>query len=939
MPNRSTKKLWPTFKEQWQEDTRGLALGIISLMSLPAFIAVTIPGIKILSAYLLSSLISCILIIGYYWSLIIFRNWLLKFDRISEDLTDWIISFVAIAIAIVGAFVIAGTSLGAVALSDIGVGAVPGIGVVSGAGAVAFSLAVTSAVLFVFAGAVCFAVGVTSPVVVIFASTIVVVVVFAGVIAVPIACAVALTFSLPLFRYLLLVQRSIKLYQSELESKRLNAQAQPSKSASNWRQQIKGSIQRLITDKNWLTLGLAGRRGIGKTVTVEMIRWWFKDRVQEKIRDKHQFKEKVVLMNARLKRVEIFIKSPTAFEEKGFLMSVFESLAREIDFRLSYILPPIKPIQEQRIIEKINSFRNRIHLIQIFLLSLVILWLTFWGLQKAGFWSSFKKQQSDATSLQQAAPIPSDSLLEQWYWPDKQFFDKEQKALKDTTENDLKIIMDRLASFDTVFSLKGKMSFEGFFDISKAEASLDSAISVLPTKIKEIRLKIDSLENDINLSLTKLDTVLLLFREYSRLQERIKRLQDILERRTESPNNWTIFGFLLPPLLILAAMLIILERTKPDRMNSSHYDKVRHELLLYYSTRDLLDRLHYNMTFSESESASMNIGISQQGFGLGFGRARKKKLTKAMQPFTLQSLVDEYKRYVLDVRKYISKALEESGFNEKKQESFSKILICIDELDKVLDPERLHDMLKSLKSIFELEGVYYILSISEDALESYELRGLQTKNEIDSTFTHVFKLPPMEVNQCQEFYKQKEIMDKLVPLAIVNGGGVPRDMERISDLIQLNSDQRMSPEDYRIYFENLEVKGLIEKIRNHPRLSPIQKKELEDGIHQIMESKVSIEQVADLIKEQRFLECYPCSAEESNKDYCNLLGLLQAFSVKAEINQLISEWMKSYDSLGKSSWWSKYKEGVDHLRQAVYLLGESPFAAKEESEKAKEIQS
>jgi len=46
--------------------------------------------------------------------------------------------------------------------------------------------------------------------------------------------------------------------------------------------------------------------------------------------------------------------------------------------------------------------------------------------------------------------------------------------------------------------------------------------------------------------------------------------------------------------------------------------------------------------------------------------------------------------------------------------------------------------------------------------------------------------------------------------------------------------------------------------------------------------------------------------------------------------------MTSYDSLGKGPWWAKYKEGIDHLRQAVYLLGESPFAAKEALEKARE---
>lgn len=922
-----TKKRWPIFKYKLKEDVRGFWLGSIILISIPYILIILLP--VELKIYLLSSAIAGILLLCYYWSIMVFRDLLLKFDLISKDGADstvFVVSFI-VACALVFAVAVVFSEASAVVFVV----------------AIVVAFGITCAFLLIYpfgvsggsSGVVAFAVMIA------YEFTLFVIFGFARDAAVAYVCVgCGLLIVYALLKYLLSLNRSIALYQTELASKEINAFKELEKSTSNLHQQIKFSIQRLITNKKWLTLGLAGRRGIGKTFMVEMIRGWFRDREHGKINNKHQLKEEAALKDARIKRVEIFIKSPTAFEEKGFLMSVFESLAQEVDFRLSRILPPIKPIQEQRILEKINHFRTRIHTIQIIILSLTMLWLTFWGLQKSGFWSSLIKEKIGAASLKQQTLISSDSLLKKWYWPDKDIFIKEQSVLKDTTEKELKGIEKRLAFMDSILSLKGrKTTYWEILRFSKAKISLDSAKRALGSEFETIKIRIDSLEKNINLSLAKLDSVRLLFGEYNKLQARFKKLQNILEPRTESPANWTLFGYLSPPLLLVVLMFISLVFTKLDQMNTSHYDSVRHEILLYQSTRDLLDCLHYNMSFSETEGASLNIGASYQGFGMNFGRSKKKKLTKAMQPFTLQSLVDEYKRYVQEVRNYISKALEESGYSKKKRESFSKILICIDELDKVLDPNRLHDMLKSLKSIFELEGVYYILSISEDALESYELRGLQTKNEIDSTFTHVFKLPPMEVDQCREFYIQKKIKDNIVPLAIVNGGGVPRDMERISDLIQLNSNQRMSPEDYRVYFENLEVKGIIQKIRNHPRLAPIQKKEFEDGVHQIMESKVSIDQVVNLIKEKRFLECYPCSPEEGRKDYCNLLGLLQAFSVKAEINQLIGEWMKFYDSLGKGQWWSKYKEGVDHLRQAVYLLGESPFAAKEELEKAKEIQS
>jgi hypothetical protein len=198
----------------------------------------------------------------------------------------------------------------------------------------------------------------------------------------------------------------------------------------------------------------------------------------------------------------------------------------------------------------------------------------------------------------------------------------------------------------------------------------------------------------------------------------------------------------------------------------------------------------------------------------------------------------------------------------------------------------------------------------------------------------VLKMPPMGVEQSRGFYTKK-IAEQFIPLAVVNGGGVPRDMERIVDIIQSAGEEWQNHTDYAAYCQQFEKNGLVEKIRNHPRISTIQKKELEALILKIQTETLNVQVVKGEFPKSRFSECYPCTADECQKDYYSLLGLFQAFAVKTEIFHLLHQWMQDYDKAHPDSWWARYQKKVDHLREAVYLVGNSPFAANEEVKKAK----
>ena len=892
---------------EFREDLKGTVFSLLCILSVPAIIGIILSEINDWGSYSTSLLRGIGSILLAIFIVVAVQSLLLKLKR----LTPGIASLIAFVVTVAFAFALGVAGAGAAACAGAGAGAVAGV--LAFPFAVAFAGALALAVAFVYTFAFAFA--------------------FAGALAGFVAFAGASAVMLIGQQYLLNLSHSINLYKSEIKSAISSETKVALIREMRFREKVRKSIYSLITNKTALTFGLAGRRGIGKTAAIERLRCLFNFSRPRKI-DKKQDMTEVTLKKARIKRPEIIIKSPTAFEEKGFLMSVFECLAREVDRRLSFILPPVRPIREQRIHERIAHLRGKIHAFQIILLSIIIICLIFLGLRKGGFFPVAEASTPAESIMQPQYETSADSLLKEWRWLPYIFFKDKQNELKQLTEPERNEILMQFFHLDSLLALKEKnVSFwAALAGDDTTGISIDSALVAFSKTIPDIKTNIDSLKQTVNSYLERVNTVQSLAREYGQIREEYDKVERVIEFRTPGGSGRYQFEFLAAPAAILIIMLFVLWRKRSDRMDSKHYDAVRQEIMLYHATRDVLDRLHHNMSISESAGSTLSLGASYKSFGLGWGRSRTRQVTRAAQPFSLQSLIDAYKQYVQDVRRHLAAALKESGYSERRIKACNKILICIDELDKVLDPEKLHNMLKSLKAIFELEGVYYVLSISEDALESYELRGLQIKNEVDSTFTHISKLPPMEVDQCRQFYRERDLPVDMIPVATVYGGGVPRDMNRIMDTYKLNPNWVHTSE-FHTHFIQQEKESLINKIRNHPRLSTILKKNLEDAVEQIVRKKPSVKGVEKILIKEDFMDKYPGTEEEAKKDYYTLLALMQAFSVRIQIQVMVEGFLAEGNSIDDKS----YRIKIDHLRQAVYLLGESPFAAEQELEEVKKL--
>ena len=147
----------------------------------------------------------------------------------------------------------------------------------------------------------------------------------------------------------------------------------------------------------------------------------------------------------------------------------------------------------------------------------------------------------------------------------------------------------------------------------------------------------------------------------------------------------------------------------------------------------------------------------------------------------LMALVSTYREFASTV----VYRLDQGALGKTGKDS---VMICIDELDKIIDLNSLRDFLRRMKGIFEVPGVYYYLSLSEDALSALYLGTAEGKNEVDSSLDHIVRISPLPWKKSHELavaYLQRRGFSKIdssVSSALASASfGIPRDILRRVD--------------------------------------------------------------------------------------------------------------------------------------------------------------
>jgi hypothetical protein len=121
-----------------------------------------------------------------------------------------------------------------------------------------------------------------------------------------------------------------------------------------------------------------------------------------------------------------------------------------------------------------------------------------------------------------------------------------------------------------------------------------------------------------------------------------------------------------------------------------------------------------------------------------------------------------------------------------------RLVIGIDELDKLASAEKAQRFLNEIKSIFGLEKCFYLVSVSENAMSSFERRGLPFRDEFDSTFDTIIEVDYLNL-QLGKRLLQRRVIGLPVPflcLCYCLSGGLARDMIRACrNLLELTQEK------------------------------------------------------------------------------------------------------------------------------------------------------
>ena len=201
--------------------------------------------------------------------------------------------------------------------------------------------------------------------------------------------------------------------------------------------------------------------------------------------------------------------------------------------------------------------------------------------------------------------------------------------------------------------------------------------------------------------------------------------------------------------------------------------KHREVLGLLKRSEDIQRDLEFEVT--RSRSGTIDLPLLQR-LGAKFSLSEQQR----GRALTLPGLTARYLTYIDDVQRVLGKKYKSP-----------KLIICIDELDKITDPQQVGNVLREIKGALYKENCFYLLSISEDAVRAFEGRLIEQRDIFESTFDEILFLDRLDLKTCLGIARNRSARGgygpqaKTVPaveeateIAAVLSTGVPRELLR-----------------------------------------------------------------------------------------------------------------------------------------------------------------
>ena len=121
-----------------------------------------------------------------------------------------------------------------------------------------------------------------------------------------------------------------------------------------------------------------------------------------------------------------------------------------------------------------------------------------------------------------------------------------------------------------------------------------------------------------------------------------------------------------------------------------------------------------------------------------------------------------------------------------------EVVIGIDEMDKMETGEIAKQFLNEIKAIFGVDNCFYLVSISESAMSTFEQRGLPFRDVFDSSFDEVVTVAPLTLGNSKDLLQRRVVGlgPPFLDLCHCLAGGLPRDVLRAARRLSVYEGDR-----------------------------------------------------------------------------------------------------------------------------------------------------
>ena len=263
------------------------------------------------------------------------------------------------------------------------------------------------------------------------------------------------------------------------------------------------------------------------------------------------------------------------------------------------------------------------------------------------------------------------------------------------------------------------------------------------------------------------------------LRDRAMKDESVADIENQLSSRHQLF-LMSPALLLLIPLYFALGYFSTLVRQASYARRFSEQAGLRHLAIEFSENLRYQTSTSKTTQATVSFWQLTGGV--------REKRTAIARPQSLPSLTAEF-----------------SQFLERVAEVYrNRVVICLDELDKIDNPKDFESLLRGIKGVLGQPHTHFILTVSEDALAEFTTRRRMTRGMLESAFEDIMVLEHIDLRICEHMldlmYSEaerrregEELHDSTTVLWLF-GSAMPREIKRHA-LVCLESN--LSPKSSR----------------------------------------------------------------------------------------------------------------------------------------------